>query len=278
MAKKFGELGEVDNSRVLIVDALNVSFKWKHLKQWDFADDFLDFCRSLARSYKCGRILITADKGSSSYRKEIFPDYKGNRKDLQEKQTEQEKQDFEMFIQGYNDMLEIAEDEGYTVLAYQGVEADDIAAYLVKYKNDFGFGNIFLVSSDKDWDLLLNHEVQRFSHMTRKDYTLDTWVDRYEFHHDDYISYKCLTGDAGDNVPGVNGVGDKRATQLIEQYGSVFDIYDQLPLPGKQKFVQNLNDFGEQLLTNVELMDLLTYCDEAIGEDNIADIREKLND
>ena len=54
----------------------------------------------------------------------------------------------------------------------------------------------------------------------------------------------------------------------MQQYGTIFDIYDALPLEGRYKYIQSVNDTGEQLLTNVELMDLLTYCDEALGEKN----------
>ena len=85
---------------------------------------------------------------------------------------------------------------------------------------------------------------------------------------EDYITYKCLVGDKGDNVPGVQGVGPKRAVTLMEQYGTVFDIYDSLPLEGKYKYIQSVNEMGEQLLVNVELMDLITYCDDALGEKN----------
>ena len=54
----------------------------------------------------------------------------------------------------------------------------------------------------------------------------------------------------------------------MEQYGTVFDIYDSLPLEGKYKYIQSVNEMGEQLLVNVELMDLMTYCDDALGEKN----------
>ena len=48
-----------------------------------------------------------------------------------------------------------------------------------------------------------------------------------------YISMKCLTGDKGDNVPGIPGIGPKRATQLIEQYGSAWDIYEAIPIDSR---------------------------------------------
>lgn len=273
MAKSFLELTERVENDVLLVDTLNICFRWKHQGVFDFAEELINTVESLAISYHCGKIIFAADKGSSTFRRNIFPEYKGNRK--KEDQTDQEKEDFLEFIQGYENALALAEEEGYTVLRYKGVEADDIIAYVCKEKESFNIGKIWIVSSDKDLDLLLTDNISRWSYVTRKDYTLDTW--HYDFSQEDYISYKCLVGDSGDNVPGVPGIGPKRATSLIQEYGSIFEIIDSIPLPGKQKFIQNLNQSKDQLLLNVELMDLLSFCETAIGPENLKDIQEKLN-
>ena len=139
-----------------------------------------------------------------------------------------------------------------------------------------------MISSDRDWDLLITDKVSRFSTVTRKEVTLNTWDEHYDFEVEDYITFKCLTGDKGDNVPGIPGVGPKRAVQLMEQYGNVFDIYSACPIEGKYKYIESLNENVEQLLMNVELMDLVTYAEEAIGEKNkqVIDlgIQEHLND
>ena len=85
-----------------------------------------------------------------------------------------------------------------------------------------------------------------------------------------------LQGDKGDNVPGINGIGPKRAQQLIEQYGDAMSIYDCIPLEGKYKYIQELNENAEVLLKNYELIDLVTYCDDAIGKDNVSNIEERM--
>jgi len=105
---------------------------------------------------------------------------------------------------------------------------------------------------------------------------LDNWKEHYEVKPEEYISLKCLTGDKGDNVPGIPGIGPKRAVQLIEQYGTAFDIYNVCPIESRYKYIQSLNENAEQLLVNYELMDLMTFCDDAIGQDNIEDIGLKL--
>ena len=260
----------------LVVDFLNLAFRWKHQGRSDYRFDILQTVESLATSYKCSNIIITADWGSSTYRRALHPEYKANRTALREKQTEQERMQFEEFIEEYEEALEVAA-EKYAVLRFKGVEADDIAAHLVKYRRPLGLGTIWLISSDRDWDLLIAEDVNRFSYVTRKEVTWENWFDHYDVTPEQYISYKCLVGDTGDNVPGIAGIGPKRAQGLLEQYRSAMDIYDATPISSKYKYIQSLNDNADTILLNYELMDLLTYCDEAIGADNIKAMEYQLH-
>jgi 5'-3' exonuclease len=272
MATTIANLGApAPTGNLLIVDGLNVAFRWKHQNILDFKYDYIRTIESLAKSYKAGTIIVCAD-GGSSYRKEIYPEYKANRKERYAEQTEQEAKEFEMFMAEFQDTLTLIKQK-YPVFHFRGVEADDIAAYITL---NFDFDDCWLVSSDKDWDLLITDKVSRFSTVTRKETTVHNWDEHYDFEIEDYITFKCLTGDKGDNVPGVPGVGPKRAVQLMEQYGSVFDIYDACPIDGKYKYIQALNENAEQLLQNVELMDLVTYSGEAIGEENTEVIHKTL--
>jgi len=248
---------------LLIVDGLNVAFRWKHQGVTDFKYDYIRTIESLAKSYNAGTIIICAD-GGSTWRKEIYPEYKANRKERYAEQTAQEEKEFEMFMAEFANTLTLLK-EKHPVFHFKGVEADDIAAFIT---HNVEFDECWLISSDKDWDLLISDKVSRFSTVTRKETTVHNWDEHYDFEIEDYITFKCLTGDKGDNVPGIPGVGPKRAVQLMEQYGTVFDIYDACPLEGKYKYIQAVNENAEQLLTNVELMDLNTYSEDAIGEDN----------
>ena len=264
MAITFSDLGSpAQNGNLLIVDCLNIAFRWKHQGVLDFKYDYIRTVESLAKSYNAGQIIVLAD-GGSFYRKEIFPEYKANRKEKYADQTEQEAKEFEMFMAEFSNTLTLIK-EKYPGFQFRGVEADDIAAYIVK---EFDYDDCWLISSDKDWDLLISDKVSRFSTVTRKETTVHNWDEHYDFEIPDYSTFKCLTGDKGDNVPGIPGIGPKRAVQLMQQYGDVFDIYGACPIDGKYKYIQNLNENAEQLLMNVELMDLLTYCDEAIGKEN----------
>jgi len=277
MAISFSSLGNpAPIGNLLIVDGLNIAFRWKHQGVTDFKYDYARTVESLAKSYNAGTIIITAD-GGSSYRKAIFPEYKANRKEKYAEQTPQEEKEFAMFMAEFSNTLTLLK-EKHTVLQFKGVEADDIAAYISMNLEKFNFDECWMVSSDRDWDLLITDKVSRFSTVTRKEVTLDTWDEHYDFEVEDYITFKCLTGDKGDNVPGIPGIGPKRAVDLMQQYGSVFDIYDSIPIEGKYKYIQSLNENAEQLLVNVELMDLVTYSEEAIGKDNIEIINREIKE
>jgi len=266
-----------DTKTTLIVDALNLAFRWKHQGRTDFRYDYQKTVQSLASSYQCNEVIIAADWGSSSYRRELYPDYKQNRKEKFAEQSEEDRIAFEEFFEEFEATLEVLAEE-YPVLRYKGVEADDVAAHLVKHSKKYELENVWLISSDRDWDLLINDTVSRFSYVTRKEVTLDNWSEHYDVSPEEYISLKCLTGDKGDNVPGIPGIGPKRAQELIQQYGNAFSIFDATPIESKYKYIQTLNENADQILTNYELMDLIAYCDEAIGENNISDIGCKINE
>jgi len=273
MAFSFNDKLENEGGGTLIVDSLNLAFRWKHRGDTDFRYKYQQTVQSLAKSYNCDRIIITADLGASSFRRDIDEEYKQNRAEKIAKQTEKEKMDFEEFISEYEETLSLLQSD-YRILRFRGVEADDIAAHLVKHRDTYDLGTIWLVSSDRDWDLLIQEGVSRFSYVTRKETTIDTWKDQYDVPQEEYISLKCLTGDSGDNVAGIPGIGPKRASSLIRDYGSAFEIYDAIPINSKYKYIQSLNENAERILVNYQLMDLITYCDDAIGADNVSAIQE----
>jgi 5'-3' exonuclease len=265
------------NNTLLIVDALNLAFRYKHSGDTDFATDYIRTVDSLKKSYKASHVIIACDQGSSTYRKTLSPEYKQNRKDKQEQQTDAERAAFEIFFEDFLATIATIETTTtYPVLRFQGVEADDIAAYIVSQKPNLSTDDIWLISSDRDWDLLVGPGVSRFSYVTRKEVTIDNWNDHYDFNPDDYISIKCLTGDTGDNVAGVPGIGPKRAVSLVNEFGSTWDIIASIPIAGKYKYIQELNKCKDTLMLNYQLMDLVTHCREAIGADNIATIDETL--
>jgi len=254
---------------LLVVDGLNLAFRYKYANKKSFASEYVATIQSLAKSYEAKDVIVLGD-GGSSYREAIYPEYKGNRKELRENQTPEEEQDFKDFLEEFNRTFELLGELYYT-FRFKGVEADDIAAYLVIAYNK-EYEHIWLISSDKDWDLLVKPNVSRFSYVTRKEITYNNWGSHYSYPQEDHISIKVLMGDKGDHIAGVDGIGIKRAESLIKEFGSAYDIYASLPISSKYKYIQNLNKFEDNILLNYELMDLETYCTEAIGDDNLKEI------
>ena len=107
MAYKFKDKMRKDGT--LIVDVLNLCFRWKHQGRSDYRYEFEHTVNSLANSYQCNKIILAADWGGSAYRKAIYPEYKADRKDRFKDQTEQEKIAFEEFFEEYEQTLKMME-------------------------------------------------------------------------------------------------------------------------------------------------------------------------
>ena len=265
------------NNNLLIVDGLNVAFRWRYKRVPYYTNDYVRTIESLAKSYNCGNVIVLAD-GGSTYRKKLYPDYKANRKDRYKDQTEVEKEEFTQFLAEFANAFKRLQSKGHLILKQRGLEADDLAAWIVGKRKEFGVGETWLISSDRDWDLLIDDDVSRFSTVTRKETTVQNWDEHYNFDKEMFLTFKCLAGDQGDNIPGIKGIGPKRAEQLIKQYGDLFDIYNSCPIDSKYKHIQELNENVERLLLNAELMDLESYSEQAIIEANmdLEDLSSKL--
>jgi len=268
----FDDLRQVQEVRgadnLMLVDGLNLAFRYKHKKTRNFASDYVRTVSSLATSYLADKVIIHVDQGQSSYRKAIDPEYKGNRKEMRANQTEQDKEDFKLFFDDFNAAIDLCATL-WPIVRYQGVEADDTIAYVASNTDH----ETWIISTDKDLDQLVNKKVNRFSYVTRKEVRDNNFFETYGCTPEEYITLKVLMGDKGDNVMGIPLVGPKRAIALLREYGSAMDLLDQVPLTGKQKFISNINEYSDRIMINYELMDLVSYQEEAIGADNLLDLQ-----
>jgi 5'-3' exonuclease len=282
-------------NNLLIVDGLNLAYRYlprgKSLgKAPDFAADLLNTINSLARSYDCREIVFLSDLRGSVYREGIHPLYKSDRKIAAEKKTPEEKESFRLFFQYYTEVAIPFIKASLRTIQLLGVEADDVACYLVEaFEDGKHFDHIWLISSDGDWDELLSERCSRFATSSRKEFTLK---DFYELKGcdttDQFTNIKAIMGDKGDSVYGVDGIGIKRAYNLIREYGDVFGVADALPIAGSQLFIKALNESYDKLMLNLELVDLRSFHVEAIVaagaehlqtlERNVQEIKENKHD
>ncbi len=256
----------IPNDNLLIVDGLNLAFRWKHKGARNFAGEFVRTINSFAKSYHAEKVIVLVDYKGSHYRKAIHPKYKFDRKAKFADQTEEEKLAAEFFFQDFEEAVELAK-RNFEVVRLEGVEADDTATYFVeRYEDGDLFNHIWLISTDGDWDELLGNTVSRFSYTKRKEFHIGNF---YEDHDCDtpeqFTSVKAIMGDAGDSVYGVAGIGVKRAFNLVRQYGNALDLADMLPIEGKQKYIIALNESEEKLRLNLQLVDLRSFHEEAIA-------------
>lgn len=247
---------------LMILDGLNLAFRFKD-KGKAFASTYVKTVFSLAQSYRAKDILFTTDRGKSKFRREILPEYKANRTEKYENQSEEDKLRDKQFFESYEEALSLVSTK-LNIVQCKGVEADDLAAYAVEKLAD-KYDHIWLISTDGDWDTLLRDNVSRFSFTTRKEYHTHNF---YEHHECDtpeqFIELKAIMGDLGDNIRGVEGVGKKRGYNVLREHGSVLDILDKLPLPGTQAYIQSINKSAEIMERNLYLVDLRSFCAEAI--------------
>ena len=119
MAKSFSEKITNQNN-LLVIDALNLAFRWKHRGDSEFLVPYIMTVESLAKSYGAKKVIIACDKGHSAYRHNIYPEYKENRKELREKQTEEEAEAFRLFFEEYeNTLASIQDTTDFLLLRYQ---------------------------------------------------------------------------------------------------------------------------------------------------------------
>jgi len=213
------------------------------------------FCRDmvyLRDEVKPTSLICVFDKEGPTFRDAIDPEYKANRSPMPD--------DLRLQIPLICQTLEAMR---VPVLAIGGVEADDVIATLALKAAAKGM-EVFLCTSDKDYRQLITDQVKMFnirkqSVMGRAELLADWGVTPEQV-----IDYQTLVGDSVDNVKGVPGIGPKTATQLLQQYGTIENLYQHLDeIKGKKR--ENLEGAKERLPTTRELVRL--KLDVAVAED-----------
>ncbi|GAB4330002.1 MAG: DNA polymerase I [Calditrichia bacterium] len=191
-------------------------------------------------------IGVVFDTKEPTFRHEQFPEYKATREKMPEEMREQ-----------YPQIVELVKAFNIPVLEKPGFEADDIIATLAKKAEKRGL-ETFMVTSDKDFMQLLTPNIRMYSIRPGSNADIIDIAALQEKHGltpEQVIDYLALMGDKSDNVPGVPGIGEKTAKALLQQFGSLDNIYanlDQVPKPGWRKKLEEGRDsayLSRQLVT-----------------------------
>lgn len=164
-------------------------------------------------------LAVSFDVGRT-FRDDLFADYKGTR----------EKMPDELAVQ-IERINEVVAAFNIPILTAEGYEADDVLGTVAKQAAAQGV-SVKIVTGDRDLlqladkHITINLAGQKLSEAT--DFGPDEVKAKYGLTPKQYIDYKALVGDKSDNIPGVAGVGEKTATELLQNYGSLEKIYKHL--------------------------------------------------
>ena len=211
-------------------------------------------------------IVAAFDKKAPTFRHKEYADYKAGRKKMAPELAEQ----FPL-VKELLDLMSITKYE------IEGFEADDIIGSLAKYaeKNNI---EVYIVTGDRDALQLASENInvlitkKGVSEVAKYDYK--TFVEEFSVTPTQFIDVKGLMGDKSDNIPGVPGVGEKTAYKLIQEYGSIEEVLNNIDSISGKKLKENLENFREQAIFSKKLATIMT---EVPIEFDLDDIKSQEN-
>jgi DNA polymerase I len=211
---------------------------------------FVNMLFKMKEELKPDYIVAAFDKKGPTFRHKEYEDYKAGRKKMPSELAEQ----FPII----KDLLGLLSITRYEL---DGFEADDIIGSLAKYaeKNNI---EVFIVTGDRDALQLASENINVV--ITKKGvtetatYNYKSFVDEFGVTPTQFIDVKGLMGDKSDNIPGVPGVGEKTAYKLIQTYGSIEEVLNNIDNISGKKLKENLETYREQAIFSKKLATIVT--------------------
>ena len=173
---------------------------------------------------------VVFDSGSKTFRNEIYPAYKANRPPCPED-----------LIPQFPIVRQTAESLDLAILEKVGFEADDIIATIAKRAELEGYETL-IISSDKDLMQLVNDHTHMYDAMKNKFIGAAEVREKFFVDPAQVLDLLSLVGDSSDNIPGVKGIGPKTAAELLQQFHTLENIFENLPQIKQEKRRQLLSD------------------------------------
>ena len=207
--------------------------------------------------------LVVWDAGMSG-RDEISEDYKAGRRERPDLLAEQ-----------WPHMQPLVEAFGYRNIKVPGYEADDVIATLARRAREEGI-DVMIVTGDRDTFQLVEGGVKVMATSRgiteTKVYDRETVIERYGIPPELIPDFYGLKGDTSDNIPGVPGIGDKTASELLQRFGSLEAVLENVDQISGAKRKENLTNHADdarvskQLATAVRDIDVDIELDEYLAE------------
>ena len=226
-------------SLVMLIDTSNVIHKAHYRKENDAVKEFWTIIDRLNRCFQPDHIIFSLDSDFTTWRHDEYPLYKAQRP-LKTPEFEA----FKKYI-----ITDIS--KKYTTMQLEGFESDDlIGSYCAKYQDR---EEILIITQDLDHAQLVNDRVLQLKfcgefeleHVDRKYVKC-----RYNIYPEHLADLKAIAGDSSDNIKGLWKVGAKTAAMLINQWGSIEQILEQIELIG----VDDRTELEARFLQSEELL------------------------
>ncbi|MCP5048799.1 MAG: DNA polymerase I [bacterium] len=196
---------------------------------------FVNRIESLIRELQPHRVGVAFDSRGKTFRHEMYAPYKAKRQAPPEELIQQ--------IPMARDYLSF---RGIDLFEIPGFEADDIIAASAAAEAEKG-NEVLIFSADKDLFQLVSGTIYIFHPRLKQKLDADGIKEAFGVSPEQVVDYLSLTGDASDNIPGVAGIGEKTAKKIIENYGSInylLDNIDSVEEKIKKKIQANMEDLN----------------------------------
>ena len=197
------------------------------------------------------------DAKGPTFRHEIYPDYKANRPPMPEDLSVQVPY-----------IKEITHGFNIPVMEIQGFEADDLIGTFRGRAEAAGF-SVVMVTGDKDFVQLVTDTAIIWDPMKEKIIDLKGVRKSFGVEPKQMIDVMALSGDSSDNIPGVPGIGPKTALSLIQTYGNIEHLYEQIDTITKKKQHENLVRYREQAFLSKKLVKIDTDAPVPFNPENL---------
>ena len=227
---------------------------------------FANMLFKMKEELKPDYVVAAFDRKGPTFRHKEYKDYKAGRKKMPEELAEQ----FPLT----KDLLNLL---SITIYEMDGYEADDIIGSLAKYAEKNGI-EVYIVTGDRDALQLASDNINVV--ITKKGvtetavYNYKTFMDEFGVTPTQFIDVKGLMGDKSDNIPGVPGVGEKTAYKLIQTYGSIEEVLNNIDNISGKKLKENLENNRELAIFSKKLATIIT---EAPMEFDLDEIKNQDN-
>jgi len=179
---------------------------------------FLNMLKKLEKQHNPDAIVVCFDCHAPTFRHEMFPEYKMTRKTMPEE------------MRGQIDLIkQILKAKGIAIVFKEGYEADDVMATIAtKVIEQNSNWNVFLCTADKDVAQLINDKIFICNPKKNLIVNREEIHAKYNLDPEELQEYFALLGDSIDNIPGVKGIGSKKALELISKYHTIDNIYNHI--------------------------------------------------